>query len=270
MRISVKSWSKFQHFKDRRPPWIKLYRDILDDIEWHKLDPAAAKTLVMIWLIASEDEGSLPNVEQLAFRLRLTVGEVLTHVKNLSHWLNIDDDKTISSRYQQDTLADTESSVAVQKNSVADVSDHQEREAEEETEREGEKEKTRRRATYPCPDDVEPQTWADWLALRKAKKAPVTETVVNGAIREAGKAGMGLEAFLSIWCTRGSQGLQADWLRPSERSAGAFATMESFRERDERLARQKYAEMVGRPVAGEIIDVTPNNLGIEDASDQSH
>lgn len=70
----------------------------------------------------------------------------------------------------------------------------------------------------PCPDDVDSQVWADWLQLRKAKKAPVTQTVVDGARREAAKAGMGFEAFLSVWCQRGSQGLQADWLKPHERA----------------------------------------------------
>lgn len=68
------------------------------------------------------------------------------------------------------------------------------------------------------PDGVSPQTWADWLALRKAKKAPVTETVLQEAIRESAKAGLTLSRFLEIWCSRGSQGLQADWLKPNERA----------------------------------------------------
>jgi hypothetical protein len=71
-------------------------------------------------------------------------------------------------------------------------------------------------ATPPRPDDVDEQTWSDWLALRKAKKAPVTSTVVDAAKREAEKAGMALDAFLQVWCMRGSQGLQADWIKPAE------------------------------------------------------
>lgn len=66
------------------------------------------------------------------------------------------------------------------------------------------------------PDDVTDQTWADWLQLRKTKKAPVTETVLKQARSESEKAGISLEAFLQIWCARGSQGLQADWIKPSE------------------------------------------------------
>ncbi|MCI1124792.1 YdaU family protein [Stenotrophomonas maltophilia] len=79
-------------------------------------------------------------------------------------------------------------------------------------------EKTRKRASAPdCPDDVDPQTWSDWLALRKAKKAPVTETVLDQARRESRKANLTLTKFLQVWCARGSQGLQADWLKPNER-----------------------------------------------------
>lgn len=69
------------------------------------------------------------------------------------------------------------------------------------------------------PVDVDEQTWADWLALRKSKKAPVTETTLAGAIKEAGKAGMTLDAFLKVWCLRGSQGLEASWLSSHERAA---------------------------------------------------
>jgi hypothetical protein len=72
-----------------------------------------------------------------------------------------------------------------------------------------------------CPDDVGLQEWEDWLALRKAKKAPVTETVLKSARSEAEKAGMTLNSFLIIWCARGSQGLQADWLKTNERQTYA-------------------------------------------------
>ena len=67
------------------------------------------------------------------------------------------------------------------------------------------------------PDDVDQQTWTDWLSHRKAKRATVTETVVNGARAESEKAGMSLDAFLQVWCRRGSQGLEADWIKPNER-----------------------------------------------------
>jgi uncharacterized protein YdaU (DUF1376 family) len=68
-----------------------------------------------------------------------------------------------------------------------------------------------------CPPDVGLQEWQDWLSLRKAKKAPVTETVLKSARKEAEKAGITLNAFLTIWCARGSQGLEASWLKSDEK-----------------------------------------------------
>jgi len=124
--MRIKDWNKFQHFKDRKPPWIKLYRDLLDDITWHELDAKAAKALVMIWLIASEYDGNLPDIKTLAFRLRVSESEAKSIVSKLSHWVIQDDIKPISSRYQDDTLeVETET------------------ETERETEREGAKERTR-------------------------------------------------------------------------------------------------------------------------------
>ena len=192
--MKIKNWSKFQHFKDRKPPWVKLYRDVLDDLEWHELDPLASKVLVMCWLIASEDEGCLPNTKTLAFRLRMTEKQTLESINRLSHWLEQDDIDLISEQYQTDSL---------------------------ETERETETKREKKATVVACPPDVSESVWSDWLQLRKAKKAPVTQTVVNSAAKEAEKAGISLNAFLTIWCARGSQGLQAEWLKTNERQTFA-------------------------------------------------
>lgn len=63
---------------------------------------------------------------------------------------------------------------------------------------------------------VSEQTATDWLALRKAKKAPVTQTVVTKIWFEAEKAGLTMEAALALCCARGWQGFEAKWvLQPS-------------------------------------------------------
>lgn len=71
--------------------------------------------------------------------------------------------------------------------------------------------------TAQQPEDVTDEVWRDWCALRKAKKTTVSHTAIKEARVEAGKAGMTLDRFLAVWCARGSQGLQADWLKPDER-----------------------------------------------------
>tara|TARA_R110002096_G_scaffold55110_2_gene141876 strand:- start:277 stop:963 length:687 start_codon:yes stop_codon:yes gene_type:complete len=100
----IKDWATFQHFKDRKPPWIKLYRTLLDDLDWHNLDPKSAKILVMLWLIASESDGTLPCVKTLAFRLRMTEKVVSDALSSLSHYLIQDDISVISEGYQSDSL----------------------------------------------------------------------------------------------------------------------------------------------------------------------
>lgn len=76
-----------------------------------------------------------------------------------------------------------------------------------------------------CPPDVSEQVWQDWLTLRKAKKASVTETVIAGARKEAAKVGWTLEQFLTEWCTRGSQGLKAEWINTAQQSISKTGEM---------------------------------------------
>jgi hypothetical protein len=87
------------------------------------------------------------------------------------------------------------------------------------------KPKKEKATSVACPPDIDQQVWDDWKQLRKAKNAPVTETVVSSARKEAVKANMSFSDFLTVWCARGSQGLQADWLKPEEKSLSKTGQM---------------------------------------------
>jgi hypothetical protein len=106
MSYQIKGWTKFQHYQSgkRNPDWIKLYRGLLDDIDWHLLDPKAAKALVGLWLLASENGGELPGLNKIAFRLRLTEKETKSILSQLSHWLEQDDSEVLADCYQSDSL----------------------------------------------------------------------------------------------------------------------------------------------------------------------
>lgn len=113
------------------------------------------------------------------------------------------------------------------------------------------------------PDDVDQQTWADWLSHRKAKRATVTETVVNGARAESEKAGMSLDSFLQVWCRRGSQGLEADWIKPNERQTQSRfqPAPETAHMRQRREVAQGLVPSIARraPLETNFIDMeTPN------------
>lgn len=62
-----------------------------------------------------------------------------------------------------------------------------------------------------CPPDVDPQVWEDWIAHRRAKRATVTQTVLEQFRKEAAKAGVTLEVALRESVARGWQGFRAAW-----------------------------------------------------------
>ena len=43
--IVIPGWDKFQHYKDRRPPWLKDYVDQIDRDEYRALSPTARALL---------------------------------------------------------------------------------------------------------------------------------------------------------------------------------------------------------------------------------
>ena len=149
MSIRVKNWSQFQHFKDRKPIWIKLYRELLDDIQWHELDAKSSKVLVMLWLLASEDDGNLPDIKTISFRLRMPESEVNACVSRLSHYLEQDASTVISSVYQADILEKRR----------------------EETEK--------KPVSLELPEWLNKTDWNDFVEMRKKLKKPMTDRAVK-------------------------------------------------------------------------------------------
>ena len=212
--MQIRNWKKFQHFKDRKPPWVKLYRDILDDLDWHELDATASKVLIMCWLIASEDDGRLPPVKTLAFRLRMSEKQTNDCLNKLSHWLEQDDISVISDRYQSDSL---------------------------ETETETETKKEKKATSVAMPDGISQSVWEDYKTLRKAKKAPVTQRVIDGMQEQANLAGWTLEKAMEECCIRGWQSFKAEWVaekpKPFNRADIAHVTVPASSFRDPALVK---------------------------------
>jgi len=69
--LEVKNWQKYQHYKDRRPPWIKLHVSVLNDSKFSMLSCASKGLLMQLWILASESDGKVPyDLNELQFRLR--------------------------------------------------------------------------------------------------------------------------------------------------------------------------------------------------------
>jgi hypothetical protein len=217
--MRIKNWDRFQHFKDRKPIWIKLYRDLLDDLNWHELDPKSAKALVMIWLIASEDLGTLPETKTLAFRLRMSEKETKEVITRLSSWLEQDDINAISDGYQVDMP-------------------------------EKRREETDKEKEIEAPEGVSQQVWDSFVKQRKTKKAQVTQLVIDGIKKEADKAGWTMDMALNEIIVRNWVSFKAEWVaKPENKADQVFTTVPSRFERDPALiaVEQKLKEGVPMP-----------------------
>lgn len=53
--ISIRNWEKYQHYKDRNPPWIKCYTHLLDDDDFLDLSMAERALWIMLLLRASRN-----------------------------------------------------------------------------------------------------------------------------------------------------------------------------------------------------------------------
>ena len=130
--MKIKNWKKFQHFKDRNPPWIKLHREVLYQRDINMISDCSFRLLINLWLLASEDEtkeGILPPLEDIAWRLRLDEKKIIQSLQELTEWVEQDDINVISERYQvgppeTETEAETEvESLSVRKRTRHKYSD---------------------------------------------------------------------------------------------------------------------------------------------------
>ena len=63
------------------------------------------------------------------------------------------------------------------------------------------------------PSGVSEQVWNDFIAHRKAKRAPLSQTALTVIAKEAEKASVTLEEALIVCLTRGWQGFNAEWMK---------------------------------------------------------
>ena len=125
---------------------------------------------------------------------------------------------------------------------------------------------TKNTSAVAPPDGVCDSVWSDFVDLRKAKKARLTQTAVDGIRAEASKAGWGLEAALRECCTRGWTGFKADWVRGPTATARASPGDAPAETAYQRSMRQKFEVLTGskdgsKTIDVEVQDVTARRLG---------
>ncbi len=230
MKLIPRNWAKFQHYKDRNPPWIKLHKELLNDRQYMRL-PLASKALApLLWLLASESsDGAFDaSTEELQFRLHLSSKDIESGLKPL-----------ISNGF----FVAADESIAEEKHVASTLLADRLHVATPETERETEKE-----TKTDAPPGVSISVWEGFKKLRKAKKAPLTDTALQGIKREADKAGWPLEDALQECCVRGWQGFKAEWVQP--RTQG--------KPQDDALVKIKEDAVLSRPMPDKVRSMLVN------------
>jgi hypothetical protein len=109
--LSVKNFETYQHYKNRNPPWVKLYYSILDDPDFIALEEVDRYRYIMCILIASRQNNVIPNDPTYLARVMRLTGEVdvtpLIRAGFLLAPRRRDASKPIE-RHKQDVLSETE------------------------------------------------------------------------------------------------------------------------------------------------------------------
>lgn len=114
--LSIKNLAKHQHYKDRRPPWIKLHAEVLDDYEFLCLQDASKAHLMLLWVLASKMNNRIPNdsvflAEKLGATSQVNVQELIDQgFVDLSE----DDSKPLAFR-KRSAMPETETETETQK-----------------------------------------------------------------------------------------------------------------------------------------------------------
>lgn len=190
MRLVPKNWPKFQHYADRRPPWIKLHHKLLDDKLYLSLPIASIALAPLLWLLASENEGGVfdAEIDELVFRLRLPRQSITTGLKGLI-------DAGFFLPAASSVLAPCEQLAPCSVSVSASVSSDR-----------GESERGASKEAVSRPDDVTQQTWDDWVRHRRLKRATCSPTVISKLRKDATAAGMTLDEAMAHSVAQGHQG----------------------------------------------------------------
>lgn len=80
------------------------------------------------------------------------------------------------------------------------------------------------------PHIADRQLVEDWVKVRKTKKAPVTQTALDGFVREVEKSGLSLEDALRKCCEQSWAGFKASWLTAQPEKCSVLHITEEMEE----------------------------------------
>jgi hypothetical protein len=95
--IQVRNWERFQHYRDREPPWIKNYTALLSDPNYGELSHAQRSTLHGLWLMYARSSRQCPDdTSWISRQLGVRVTRATLEALNRAGWIEF----VLAPRYQ--------------------------------------------------------------------------------------------------------------------------------------------------------------------------
>lgn len=229
-------------------PWFRVWGDMINDPKWRTIARVSQQKIgdviaVYVHMLTSasnatergrtqgwndEDIGTALDIEtnQVAAIRDAMQGRVLDG-NHLSGWEkrqpvredgSSDRGKAFRERQKQEKEASQTLPNATERNRTLDkIREEEIREEQRLKTKEAPAHAKKAKAAPPAAmpdffDGVASQVVIDFKAMRSKQKAAITKTAIDGIQREADRAGLSLEAALTLCCERGWRGFNADWV----------------------------------------------------------
>ena len=250
-------------------PWFRLYSEFANDPKIQMMSEADQRRFMMILCIRCSNGDVTLQDEEVAFQLRVSNEEWLrTKALFISKNLIDDDNKPVAwdkRQFASDSSAPRVAKHRAKVKEVSNVTVTPPEQIQNRTDTESETTKPQRAPRFDAQAHllelgIPPDLSADWIKLRKTKKAEVTKTAIEGIASEALKAGLSLDAALRECCARGWAGFKADWMLRDSANARASPRLSPSDASKLSAARTIFGtEIEGNDNAatGRIIDITP-------------
>lgn len=96
--LRIRNHDRYQHYKDRRPVWVKLYQDLLEDVAFTCLPDASKAHAVLLTLIASRYDNRIPNDAQWIARAIHASDPVDLDALVSAGWLEVCEPEAVASK----------------------------------------------------------------------------------------------------------------------------------------------------------------------------
>lgn len=174
--------------------WFRFYADAMRNPKVARLNDKEFRLWVELLGVAADNDGSIPYLDDLKRLLKRRLDHLSTGVERLISIGLIDDladgyepHHWSKFQYKSDTSTERVHKHRAKRN-VSETPP--EAETDTDTERTGSNEPVVRAKPnpFPKPEWADSQVWADWLEVRKAKRAKNTATAHAGFLRDIAKA----------------------------------------------------------------------------------